>query len=108
MSRVKLQFLMFLIKTRHVSKCDLKHTCEALPLRIRLASIRKDGDTRVGYYGRLEAEDHFNLGLHDDHELANSKTTPRCYSLEDHIDVMFIEYCNINNVKDGEDINRRA
>ena len=52
----KRQVLRLLMQTRHVSKCDLQNVCKELSLRIRLTSIRNDGDTRVDYYGDSEAE----------------------------------------------------
>lgn len=100
MSRKKLQLLRLLIKTRHVNKCELKNICNELSLRIRLTSIRKDGDTRVDYYGDPEAEDHFNIGLYDDHYFINDRTNLTAYCLENYTDVMFIDDCNKIYMKD--------
>ena len=51
-------------------------------------SIRNDGDTRVDYYGDSEAEDHFNLGLYNDHYFINDKTNITSFRLENCTDVM--------------------
>ena len=93
MSEKKLQLLRLLIKTRHVSKCDLRKICNELSLGIKLTSIRNHGDTRVDYYGDQEAEDHFNIGLYNDHYFIHDRTNLTSFSLEHYKDIMFIEDC---------------
>ena len=68
---------------------------------MRLTSIRNYGETRVDYYGDPEAEDHFNLGLYNDHYFINDKTNITSYCLCNYTDVMFIEDCNKIYRKDG-------
>ena len=75
-------------------KCGLKNVCKELYLRIRLTSIRYDGDTRVDYYGDSEAEDHFKLVLYNDHYFINEKNITS-FCLENYTYVMFIEDYNI-------------
>ena len=60
----------------------MKNICDDLSLRIRLTSVRNDGDTRVDYYGDPEAEDRFNIGLYNDHYFINDRTNITSFSLE--------------------------
>ena len=89
------------MKTCHVSTCDLKNICNELSLRIRLTSIRKDGDTRVDYYGDPEAEEDFNIGLYNDHYFINDRTNLPSFCLQNYNDIMRIEDCNQVCRKDG-------
>ena len=91
-----------------MSKCDLRNTCNELSLRIRLTRIRNHGNTHVDYYGNSEAEDHFNLGLYNDHYFINGRTNLTAFCLENCVDVMFIEDCNKIYRKDGQHIGERA
>ena len=101
MSKKKLELVRLLIKTRHVSKCDLRNICNESSLRIRLTSIRNDGDTRVGYYGDQEAEDHYSIGLYNDHYFIHDRTNLTSFCLEHYKDIMFIEDCNKIYMEDG-------
>ena len=104
MSKKKLQLLGLLIKTRHVSKCELKNVCQELSLRIRLTSIRNDGDARVDYYGDQAAEDHFNIGLYNDHYFIYDRTKHHsAWKI-----IMFIEDRNKTYREDGNKYKRSS
>jgi len=65
--------------------------------------------TRVWiYYGDPEAEDHFNLGLYNDHYFITGKTDTTSFCLENYTDVMFIEDCNKIYRKDGNRYKRSS
>ena len=90
-----------------MSKCDLRNLCNELSLQIKLTSVRKEGITRIDYYGDQEAEDHFNIGLYNDHYFIHDKTNLTSFCLEQYNDIKFIEECNKIYRKEGN-IYKRA
>ena len=73
-----------------MSKCDLRNICNEVSLRMRLTSVRNDGDTRVDYYGDQEAEDYYSIGLCNGHYFIHDRTNLTSFSLEHYNDIMFM------------------
>jgi len=103
----KLEMLKRFVVNRVVPKCKLKDVCETLNISIKLTSINKDLTSRtenIGDKNNFNGEDHYNIGLVEEHYFIIEKTNITSYCINHYEDIQnmsernkIYKYCKTSN-----------